>query len=207
MRPEQVVCRQHHRFFDLALAYRPVAPQQPHLFLIRHQTEPAPFVKPHGPGGGFPGADQNSPVRLPLEMLEKQRSDSAALLCGSRVRMTDQRDIGDVLQAHHAHDAPFAAHAEKLDASRHLGADLVERHVGIVPAIGRDDAAIRDRAVVHDLSDQLRVSDLFYLQAASPLPNRGNFFFKPLIVQRAAPRRMQPAFATTACCLLLLAAA
>ena len=76
----------------------------------------------------------------------------------------DKRDVGDVLQPHHTDGAPFAAHAEELDAGGHFGADLVERHVGIVPAVGRDDAAIGDRAVVHDLADQLGVSNPLYLR-------------------------------------------
>jgi hypothetical protein len=71
--------------------------------------------------------------------------------------MADQRHVLDVLQAHDARQFVAVEKPRKRDTGRQFGDQLFARHVGLVPAIRRDDPAIGRGPVVDHLVDRRNV--------------------------------------------------
>src|SRR5882672_590261 len=67
--------------------------------------------------------------------------------------MADEIDVAHRLQAHHCDERAVPFIAPERDAGGDLAGELVRRHVGLVPAVGRDHAAIGLRGGIHDRQD------------------------------------------------------
>src|SRR5688572_13576357 len=64
--------------------------------------------------------------------------------------MTDQIDIAQRLHAHDADQSLVGLQSPELDAGSNLTAQFRFGHVGIVPSVGGNDAAVCDRGVIDD---------------------------------------------------------
>jgi len=110
---------------------------------------------------------------LPPEVIEEKGSHAAVLVSGQRIGVSNERDVGHMLQPHHACDAAIAPQGEEFHTGPHLRHELVVRHVGVVPAIGGNHAAIGERRVVDQGANYVRVFYRFnYLR---PLGNGSPF--------------------------------
>ena len=72
--------------------------------------------------------------------------------------MTDEGDILNLLQAHHANQSTAVLIPPEHHAVVDLVLQLFGRHVRLGPAIGRDDALVGLRAIVDDGPHQLEVA-------------------------------------------------
>ena len=81
-------------------------------------------------------------------------ADAGSLVARQNISMADQGHVLDILDPHYA-DKPSAIDlaTQKADTGGDLVAKFGFRHVGLMPAIRRDDAAIGLRRVVDDLED------------------------------------------------------
>ena len=79
------------------------------------------------------------------------------LLRGQGIGVSSERDVGHVLQPHDTEHTSVASKAEKFHAGPHFGKKLFARHVGLVPAVGGNHAAIGDRGVVDDGADRFGI--------------------------------------------------
>src|SRR5579859_2870009 len=91
-------------------------------------------------------------------MREQLRADAALLTAGAHVCVADQGDVLNVLDAHHASEGVVFYEAPEDDACVDLMLQLLLGHVGLGPAVCRDDAAIGLGAVVNDGPDLFEVS-------------------------------------------------
>src|SRR5216683_7383365 len=148
-------CRigQDHRGFDLAVWDRPVGLQQFGLAIGSNQLEAISEVETDRPVGGGPGADQHPPCGQAAQVKEERTAHPAPLRAGSDVRMADEIDIANGLDAHDADQDSARLIAPKLDSGGDLFLKLVRIHVWIVPSVRRDHAAIGLRGGVHDVKD------------------------------------------------------
>jgi hypothetical protein len=69
--------------------------------------------------------------------------------------VADQVDLGKPLDAHDPEQLAVVLVAPELDAGRDLAVQLAHRHVRLVPAVGRDYAAVRLGCGVDDREDRL----------------------------------------------------
>jgi hypothetical protein len=69
------------------------------------------------------------------------------------IGVTDQIDIADGLDAHHADQSAAGRRAPERDASGDLAVELGRVHVRVVPAVGGDHAAIGLGGRIHDRQD------------------------------------------------------
>src|SRR5262249_47866282 len=100
-----------------------------------------------------PCADQHAPRAQLPNMLEQRAADAAALAARQDVSVTDEIDIAYRLKSHHAGEPAALLVAPEHDASRDFAVELVPRHGGFMPSIGRDDAAIGFGGGVDDRED------------------------------------------------------
>src|SRR5258708_5108118 len=75
-------------------------------------------------------------------MMKKRGADAAPLAAGQDVGVTDQIDVAHRLDAHHTDQFALSLIAPEFDSSGDLAVELLQGHIGFVPAIGRDYAAI-----------------------------------------------------------------
>ena len=64
------------------------------------------------------------------------------LIARKNVSVSDEIDVPHRLNAHHAYEHAICRMAPERNSSRYLAIELVRRHVGYMPAIGRDHAPI-----------------------------------------------------------------
>src|SRR5438132_206116 len=100
------------------------------------------------------------PVGLPAQILEQRAADPCALLRGARIRMPDQRHVAHLLQPHHAGEPPAAPIAPEHYAGADFLVHLFERHIGLLPAVRGNDAAVGSGGVVDHQADLIRISDI-----------------------------------------------
>jgi hypothetical protein len=86
-------------------------------------------------------------------VLQQRASDAAALAGRRDVGVADQHDVAHGLDPHHARQR--VAVAPERDAGGDLGVELAAGHVRLVPAVGRDDAAVRLGGGVDDRQDRV----------------------------------------------------
>jgi hypothetical protein len=67
--------------------------------------------------------------------------------------VTNEIDVAHRLVAHHADQRPVLLIAPEHDSGGDLGIELVLRHVGFVPPVGRDYSAISLSGSVDDCED------------------------------------------------------
>jgi hypothetical protein len=74
---------------------------------------------------------------------------------GGDVGVANKVDVPHGLDPHDADQLAIDLMAPELDPGRDFAIELLRRHVRLVPAIGRDDAAIGLRGGVDDPADRL----------------------------------------------------
>src|SRR5216683_2348475 len=148
-------CRigQDHRGFDLAVWDRPVGLEQGAFAIGSNQLEAISEVETDRPVGGGPGADQHPPRGQAAQMKEERTAHPAPLRAESDVRMADEIDIANGLDAHDADHDSARLIAPELDSRGDLFVELVQIHVWIVPSVRWDHAAIGLRGGVDDVED------------------------------------------------------
>src|SRR6516165_8983393 len=109
-----------------------------------------PLVEADRPRGCGPGADQQRAAGSGLKETEKSATDSPALIRGTRVSMSYQGDVANILDPHDARKAPRLVPTKEIDSSLDFLLESRTRHVGLVPAIERNHASIRLRRLVDD---------------------------------------------------------
>src|SRR5258708_19546049 len=75
-------------------------------------------------------------------MMKQGGTDAAPLAAGQDVGVTDQIDVAHRLDAHHADQFALSLIAPEFDSGGDLAVELLQGHIGLVPTIGRDYAAI-----------------------------------------------------------------
>src|SRR5215472_5891599 len=86
-------------------------------------------------------------------MFQQSAAYAAPLAARQDVSVTDKIDVADRLETHHACQPAVLFVAPKHDAGGDLAIELVLRHVGLVPSIGRDHATIGFGGTVDDRED------------------------------------------------------
>jgi hypothetical protein len=71
--------------------------------------------------------------------------------------MSNQVDIAHGLNAHHADEPTVLQVTPELNAGARLGTELRRRHVGLVPTVRRDDAAVSLSRSIDDAQDERRL--------------------------------------------------
>lgn len=90
-------------------------------------------------------------------MREKLGANATAPRRAAHVGVSDEHDILHRLDAHNAEQRAVPLVAEEAHIGSDLGVEIGKRHVGIVPAVRRDDAAIGLGRVVDDGADSLAI--------------------------------------------------
>src|SRR5215472_15888147 len=88
-------------------------------------------------------------------MFQQSAAYAAPLVARQDVSVTDKIDVADRLETHHTCQPAVLFIAPEHDAGGDLAIELVLRHVGLVPAIGRDHATISLGGSVDDREDGL----------------------------------------------------
>jgi len=91
---------QNYRGLDLPIRNVPINLEQPVFFDVSDQLKSVLLVKPHGPTGGLPGADENPAFDLPQQVREQFTSDAPLADFRPDVGVADERDILDRLHSH-----------------------------------------------------------------------------------------------------------
>src|SRR5258708_33376523 len=92
--------------------------------------------------GGGAGAEQHTARAQPPQMPQQRAADAVPLIAGQNVCVTYQINIAHRLNAHDADQGTIILAAPERHAGGDLAVQLALRHIGIVPSIGRDHAAI-----------------------------------------------------------------
>ena len=87
-------------------------------------------------------------------MLEQRAADAVALAGGRHVGVADQVHVAHRLDAHDRHQLAAGLVAPERDSGGDLALELVQRHVRLVPAVGRDHAAVCLGGGVDDRGDR-----------------------------------------------------
>src|SRR5689334_19056885 len=91
-------------------------------------------------------------ARLP-QMAKESPANAAPLATRQDVSVTNEIDIANRLNTHHAYKAAVFFIAPEHHAGLDLAVELVRRHVGFVPPIGWDHATIGLGSRVDDRED------------------------------------------------------
>src|SRR6201995_4639099 len=134
--------RQHHRRLDLALGDRPVAAQQGGGHVRGDEAEAVANVEADVPFGGRPGADQHASAAERAQVLDERAPHPTTLAAGEHVRVADEIHVVPGLDAHDADETRLDLVAPEGHAGGSLRVQLIAGHVRLMPAIGRDDAAV-----------------------------------------------------------------
>ena len=86
-------------------------------------------------------------------MPEQSAADAAPLAARQDVSVTNEIDVAHRLEAHHACQLAVLLIAPERDTGGDLASELVPRHVGLVPPIGRDHTTIGLSGGVDDRED------------------------------------------------------
>ena len=81
-------------------------------------------------------------------------ADPLPLVLGRDVGVADQVDVANLLDAHDPDKLAVELAAPEHDPGGQLAVELLGGHVGVVPAVGRDDAAVHLGRGVHDREDR-----------------------------------------------------
>jgi hypothetical protein len=76
------------------------------------------------------------------QVAQQLAADAAALVGGGDVRVADQGDVADGLDAHDAEQLAAGLSAPEGDPGGDLFLELAPCHVRLVPAVGGDHAAV-----------------------------------------------------------------
>ena len=90
-------------------------------------------------------------------MAQQVAADPAALVSGLNVGVPHERHVVDVLDAHHADQTAAVKRAPEAHAGGDLATQLVGRHVGLVVAVGGNDAGVGGRGRVHNRDHRVEV--------------------------------------------------
>src|SRR5260221_2418098 len=106
-------------------------------------------------------------------MLQELGADTPPLQFGRDISMAHQGHLALVLNAHHSPQLAFLFRHPELDSGSNLARQLFRRHVGLVPAVGRDYAAVGLRRVVDDRQHRRAIrghalADLRHCASQSP---------------------------------------
>src|SRR6185503_551608 len=96
---------------------------------------------------------EHRPRCFVAEVSEERAADASALAAGPHVRVPDEVHVPDRLDPHDADQLPVLLEAPEGDAGRDLAVELGGVHVGLVPAVLRDRAAVGLGGGVHDRED------------------------------------------------------
>ena len=107
------------------------------------------------PLGAGPGPHEHRALGPLRDVIEQRAADASALAPGPDVRVPDQVHLAAGLDAHHAEQLAVRLVAPEDDAVGDLALDLGNGHVGLVPAVGGDDAAVGLGGGVDDRGDRL----------------------------------------------------
>src|SRR2546421_5305967 len=91
---------EHDRRIDLAVWDGPVDLEKCGLALLRDELEAALTIEADRPVGGGPGTNEHAPRAEALQMGEQRGADAAALAAWQDVRVSDQVNVADWLDAH-----------------------------------------------------------------------------------------------------------
>ena len=86
-------------------------------------------------------------------MPKESPANATPLAARQDVSVTNEIDVTNRLDAHHTCKAAVFLLAPEYDASGDLAIELLPRHVGLVPAIGRDHTTISFGRGVDDRKD------------------------------------------------------
>src|SRR5580700_5509517 len=75
-------------------------------------------------------------------MMKQRGTDASPLAAGQDVGVADQIEVAHGLDAHHTNQFALSLIAPEFDSGGDLAVELLQGHIGFVPAIGRDYAAI-----------------------------------------------------------------
>src|SRR5689334_6070595 len=100
------------------------------------------LVEADRPVRGGPGSDQHLLRAQKPQMPDQSAANPASLSTRQSVRVANEVDLAYPLKAHHANQCPTLLIAPEYDPGVNLAIELVSRHIGIVPPIGRDHTAI-----------------------------------------------------------------
>src|SRR5262245_9054425 len=146
---------QHNGCLDLSLRDAPVGSEQLGLARGRDGLEAVALIEADGPGGGGPGADQHLPFAQPPQMRKQRAPDAASLVFRQDVSVTDQIDLLHGLKSHDADKLALHFIAPEHDSAGDFFVELLPRHVGLVPAVSRNDAAVSFRGSVDDCENEI----------------------------------------------------
>ena len=96
-------------------------------------------------------------------MVHQRGTHAVPLATRQDVRVTDEVDIQLRLDSHHADQFPVDVDSPERDARGDIAEQLLVGHVGLMPSVGRNHAAIGFRGRVHDRQDR---RDVFFIAAA-----------------------------------------
>lgn len=91
----------------------PVSIEEAVFFGRRHEAKAVLLIKADGPFGGGPGADQQVAGGLAGQEREQRGADSAALVGGAHVGVTDEGRIKNLLNAMTPVSAPDSSQPQK----------------------------------------------------------------------------------------------
>src|SRR5258708_4546365 len=108
------------------------------------------FVEADGPGGVGPSADQDRAGSECAQVGEQVSADALLLAGGENVGVANQGDVAHGLNAHDAGELATGFVSPENYTFVDFMLKLVCGHVGVGPAIGRDDVFVGPGAVVDD---------------------------------------------------------
>src|ERR1051326_2109272 len=123
--PSERRARQHHRGFDLPLRNSPICLQQRRFRRRRNQHKTVVLVEIDGPRCRSPGTDEHAPRGLPSHMAKQRTADTALLILGQNVSVTNEIDVADRLKSHHAAQTAIGLIAGKLHAGGEFGLQFI----------------------------------------------------------------------------------
>src|SRR5438067_4785836 len=89
-----------------------------------------------------PGADENAPVAEPLKLLQQRTANAASLCAWQDIRVANQIDIANSLNAHDPDQSTIRFVAAEANARGDLAIKLIRGQVRLVPPISRDHATV-----------------------------------------------------------------
>src|SRR5262249_43920739 len=120
----------------------PVGLEQLGLARGRDRLEAVTPVEADRPLRRGPGADQHAARAQAAQMTEQHAADAAPLAARQDIGVTDEIDVTHRLGAHDAEQPVVLLMPPEHDPGGDLAIELVARHVGLVPAVGRDHPAV-----------------------------------------------------------------
>lgn len=133
---------QDHRSLYLTIGNRPVGPEQSGRFCCRHQHEPMPLIEIDRPTRRGPGPDEHAALTAQAQVPDQLATDAASLQARRDVCVTYQVYIAHRLNSHHSLQRSVDVEPPERDARGNFPLQLGERHVWLVPTIGRNDATV-----------------------------------------------------------------